>query len=168
MSLSGFPATPRPLPPPGAAPRPRWHDAWPPQCASAAPNRRPPCQSINRSRSPSSSTSSFSHGTEPNPVGDMLSPKIGVTVTVYSPLDGNTCLTSMPPRVPNGSPSMWYSCDVSSGVRYTTSVADVGSPIARRLIFPAADTYASTSVDEMPSVPAMLSNPCVESSDGRY
>ena len=48
----------------------------------------------------------FSQGTEPKPVGDMLSPKIGVTVTVYSPSDGNTCLTSMPPRVPNGSPSM--------------------------------------------------------------
>ena len=46
-----------------------------------------------------------SHGTEPNPVGDMLSPKIGVTVSVYSPSDGNMWGTSMPPRVPNGSPS---------------------------------------------------------------
>ena len=52
-------------------------------------------------------TSSFSQGTDPNPVGDMLSPKIGVTVSEYSPSDGNTWLTSMPPRVPNGSPSMW-------------------------------------------------------------
>ena len=33
--------------------------------------------------------------------------KIGVTVTVYSPSEGNTCFTSMPPRVPNGRPSMW-------------------------------------------------------------
>src|SRR5262252_7510834 len=49
-----------------------------------------------------------------------------------------------------------------------TSVGGAGSPIARRLIFPAAETYASTSVDEMPSAPAMLSKPCVESSDGRY
>jgi hypothetical protein len=43
---------------------------------------------------------------ERNPAGDMLSPKIGVTVIVYSPSDGNTWSTSIPPRVPNGRPSM--------------------------------------------------------------
>ena len=48
-----------------------------------------------------------SHGTDPKPVGDMLSPKIGVTVSVYSPSDGNMWGTSRPPRVPKGSPSMW-------------------------------------------------------------
>ena len=47
-----------------------------------------------------------SHGTEPKPVGDMLSPKIGVTVSVYSPSDGNVWATTSPPRVPKGSPSM--------------------------------------------------------------
>src|SRR4029079_11788467 len=135
---------PAPRPPacPAAAsgaPAPRL-PRWPPQLGGATPNRPPPWQSSSSSRSLSSSTSSFSQGTDPNPVGDMLSPKIGVTVTVYSPSDGNTCDTSIPPRVPKGSPSMWYSCDVSSGVRYTTSVGGAGSPIARRLILPAADT----------------------------
>jgi len=67
--------------------------------------RPPPCQFWIDRRLPSRSISIRSHATEPNPVGDMLSPKIGVTVTVYSPSEGNVCGTSMPPRVPNGSPS---------------------------------------------------------------
>ena len=101
---------------PGAAPRPRGAPVeepalsaveGPPQLASGAPKRRLPCQSISCTRAPSSRISSFSQGTEPNPLGDMLSPKIGVTVTAYSPSDGNTWRTSRPPRVPNGSPSMW-------------------------------------------------------------
>ena len=41
------------------------------------------------------------------------------------------------------------------------------SPIARRLIFPAADRYASISAGESVRAPAMLSKPCVESSPGR-
>jgi hypothetical protein len=48
-----------------------------------------------------------SHGTDPKPVGDMLSPKIGVTVIWYSPSDGKRCGTTRPPRVPNGMPSRW-------------------------------------------------------------
>ena len=46
-------------------------------------------------------------------------------------------------------------------------VGAVTLPIARRLIFPAADRYASSSAGDIPNVPAMLSNPWVESSDGR-
>jgi hypothetical protein len=67
--------------------------------------RPPPCQLTSASSSPSSSIERRSQGTDPNPVGDMLSPKIGVTVSVYSPSDGKVCGTSMPPRVPNGMPS---------------------------------------------------------------
>jgi hypothetical protein len=40
-------------------------------------------------RPPSSSTSICSQGTDPKPVGVMLSPKIGVMVIVYSPSEGN-------------------------------------------------------------------------------
>src|ERR1035438_9143027 len=39
--------------------------------------------------------------------------------------------------------------------------------MARRLIFPAADKYASISAGDSVSAPAMLSKPCVESSGGR-
>ncbi len=41
------------------------------------------------------------------------------------------------------------------------------SPIARRLIFPAADRYASINAGDIVSAPAMLSKPRVESSAGR-
>src|SRR6185295_2464995 len=67
--------------------------------------RPPPCQFMIPTRLPSISISMRSHGTDPKPVGEMLSPKIGVTVSVYSPSDGNVCGTSKPPRVPNGNPS---------------------------------------------------------------
>ena len=90
------PAAARRGPPP---PRPR------PSSASALRRRRArlgsspaarrddgcPASRSSCRRSPSRRISSFSHGTDPNPVGDMLSPKIGVTVIVYSPSEGNTC-----------------------------------------------------------------------------
>ena len=85
----------------------------------------------------------------------------------YSPSAGNSCLTIMPPRVPNGSPTTWAFCDVSVGASYTVCVGVLTLPMARRLILPAADRYASTSAGDIESAPAMLSNPLVESSDGR-
>src|SRR4051812_46125545 len=91
-NASGPDCPPPPIGPAGPAPRPR-----PPQLELGV-LRPPPCQLIKASSLPSSTTDRRSHGTEPNPVGDMLSPKIGVTVIVYSPSDGNVCGTSMPPR----------------------------------------------------------------------
>jgi hypothetical protein len=55
--------------------------------------RPPPFQFMIPARSLSIRISSRSQGTEPKPVGDMLSPKIGVTVIVYSPSEGNVWLT---------------------------------------------------------------------------
>src|SRR5436309_2529448 len=40
-------------------------------------------------------------------------------------------------------------------------------PTVWRLILPAAEEYASVSAGDIVNAPAMLSNPCVESSDGR-
>ena len=54
-----------------------------------------------------------------------------------------------------------------SARRTPSASACVTLPMARRLILPAADRYASMSAGDIVSVPAMLSNPCVESSDGR-
>ena len=45
--------------------------------------------------------------------------------------------------------------------------APITSPIARRLILPAADRYASINAGDIVSAPAMLSKPRVESSGGR-
>ena len=73
----------------------------------------------------------------------------------------------MPPRVPNGSPSMWSFCAVSCGTSNTACVGAVSVPMARRLILPAADRYASISAGDIVSVPAMLSKPWVESSGGQ-
>src|SRR6185436_5238201 len=73
----------------------------------------------------------------------------------------------MPPRVPNGRPSIYAFCEVSCGASNTASVGAVSVPIASRLILPAADRYASMSAGEVVSVPAMLSNPWLESSEGR-
>ena len=115
------------------------------------PNRPPPCQSSSSSRSPSSSTRSFSQGTEPKPVGDMLSPKIGVTVTVYSPSDGNTCVHE---HAAAGAERQPFDVVVLRRV-FRRAVDDQRR--RRRLadrqtadLLPAAETYASTSVDEMP------------------
>src|SRR5262245_20414076 len=89
-----FPAPPPRLPPatapppPRLPPPPRFPPAFAPPQLLPPPPPRPPCQSSNCRRSPSRRISSFSHSTEPKPVGDMLSPKIGVIVTTYSPSDG--------------------------------------------------------------------------------
>ena len=87
----------------GVPPRPPKNasgPAWPPRTARgcgvrpgpqlAGGLRPPPCQSIELTAARRRAASRCrSHGTEPKPVGDMLSPKIGVTVSVYSPSDGN-------------------------------------------------------------------------------
>ena len=56
---------------------------------------------------------------------------------------------------------------VGAARRTPPASAPSTSPIARRLILPAADRYASISAGDIVSAPAMLSKPRVESSDGR-
>ena len=113
-------------------------------------------------------TRSARSGTDPKPIGVTLSPKIGVIVIVYSPSDGNRCSNEQAAACAERQPF-----DVIVLRRVLAGAIDdqrrlSGSPSASLLIFCAAVTYASTSVDEMPSAPAMLSKPEVESSDGRY
>ena len=81
------------------------------------------------------------------------------TVSVYSPSAGNSCSISMPPRVPNGRPSTYSFWLVSCGASNTASVGAVSVPMARRLMLPAADRYASINAGDVVSVPAMLSKP---------
>ncbi len=45
----------------------------------------------------------------------------------------------MPPRVPNGSPSMWWFCAVSAGTSNTCCDGALTLPTASRLILPAAE-----------------------------
>ena len=59
----------------------------------------------------------------------------------YSASTGNVCFTSIPPRVPSGSPSMCWSWARSGGLgKVSCCAAAVRSPTARRLIFIAAGT----------------------------
>ena len=59
----------------------------------------------------------------------------------YSASSGKICRTTMPPRVPSGSPSRCSACDIPRGARYVVMPAlIVGSPTARRLILAAAVT----------------------------
>ena len=73
----------------------------------------------------------------------------------------------MPPRVPNGRPSMCSFCERSAGATnvFWFGAAEV-SPTANRLIFEAAARYPSSSAEETLKELAMLSKPKLESSGG--
>ena len=78
----------------------------------------------------------------------------------YSASSGKLKSTTMPPRVPNGSPATWPSCPWSEGTRNVSAIGEgTGDPTASRLIFLAAARYRSIRVGETPSTPAMLSKP---------
>ena len=93
----------------------------------------------------------------------MLRRRSASTVTGYSPSDGHTCERASPACAKRqsscGSPAR---CLPSCVHHQDPDPRD--SRCASRAIFCEAFTYSSTSVDETPSAPAMLSKPAVESS----
>ena len=95
-----------------------------------------------------------------NSWGSMYSGPSGTTEITYSASSGKLKSTTVPPRVPNGSPAMWSSCPRSEAMRNVSAIGEgTGDPTARRLIFLAAARYRSIRVGEIPSTPAMLSKP---------
>jgi len=93
---------------------------------------------------------STAKSTSSNPVA---LPKRVSTSKTYSPSEGKSCVTTIPPRVPNGVPSMWSHacCETSIGFVYLVEVdSALGLPMASRLISVAALRYASIRVAESP------------------
>ena len=84
---------------------------------------------------PSPSTE-MSRSSKPVPCPNRVS-----TVRTYSPSAGKSWVTTIPPRVPNGVPSMWSHacCDTSIGLVYFADTGTAsGLPTARRLTSVAA------------------------------
>ena len=75
------------------------------------------------------------------------------TVKTYSPSAGKSWVMTIPPRVPNGVPSMWSQacCDTSIGlVNFVEVETASGLPTARRLTSVAARMYEASNVVDSP------------------
>ena len=90
------------------------------------------------------------------------------TWNLYLPSAGKICVTTVPPRVPNGAPSTRPFCDCVLGTSYCVEAgSNDGSPTATRLTYSAARKYPCITVADGVCTSAMLSKPALIVSAGR-